>query len=189
MPVMTPKFRVSWPNVFTPKLNNLSNKEEYSVTALFAKNADLTALKVAAQKAMEKKWGKEQSKWPKNIRSPFRLQEERMKDGVLPPGHEEGAVFINLKSKDRPQIVDAQVQDIIDTSAFYAGCYARATVNAYAYGGPGTGISAGVAFGLGNIQKLADGEPLGGGRTKAEDDFEAIEGTEIGNAQAGGIFS
>ena len=108
------------------------------------------------------------------MKSPFRLQEERAKevDGkrVLPAGHEEGAIFMNLRSTQRPGVVDQNVQDILDESQFYAGCIARASINAYAYDQKG---NRGVAFGLANIQKVRDGEPLGN-RTKPEQDFAPV---------------
>lgn len=186
----TPRFRVSYPNVFEPKVNKLSGKEEYSVLALFPKGADLSALHKAAEEAAIKKWGKDNTKWPKNLRSPFRDQGEKAKniDGemVLPPAHEDGAFFMNLKSKDRPHVVDKQVNDILDRTEFYAGCWAIASVNAYAYDQMG---NAGISFGLGNIQKVADGDPLGG-RTSAAHDFAPIdsdEGTDSDQG-AGGIF-
>lgn len=174
--VLTPPFRVSYPNVFKPRHNDLNGKDEYSVVALFKKGEDLSALKKAAEAAVIEKWGSDKSKWPTNLRSPFRDQKERAKDGALPAGYEEGAIFINLKSSQRPGVVDQKVQDIIDESDFYAGCYARATIGAYAYDQKG---NRGVAFGLGNIQKVKEGEPLGN-RTKATDDFAPIEGAEEG---------
>jgi len=172
--VMTPEFRVSFPNVFKPKKNELSGEDEYSVQALFPKGCDMSGLKAAAEAAVVKKWGADKSQWPSNLRTPFRLQDERAKvvEGkkVMPPGHEEGAIFLNLKSKQRPGVVDKSVQPIIDETEFYSGCYARATISAYAYDAKG---NRGVAFGLGNIQKTRDGEPLGG-RMKAEDEFAPI---------------
>jgi len=190
--VNTPTFRVSYPNVFKAKKNDLNGKDEFSVVALFKKGEDLTKLKEAAQKAIVEKWGPDKAKWPANLRTPFRLQEERAKevDGkrVLPAGHEEGAIFLNLKSSQRPGVVDQNVQDIIDESQFYAGCYARASVNAYAYDQKG---NRGVSFGLGNIQKVRDGEPLGN-RARPEADFAPIQ-VEGGDAAATGsatdIFS
>ncbi len=181
--VMTPEFRVSFPNLFKAKKNDLSGEDEYSVQALFSKDADLKVLKMAAEAAIAKKWGDDKKKWPTNLRSPFRLQDERAKvndEGkkVLPPGYEEGAVYLNLKSKQRPGVVDKNVQPIIDETEFYPGCYARATISAYAYDAKG---NKGVAFGLGNIQKTRDGEPLGG-RMKAEDEFAPIEGASEGDA-------
>lgn len=192
--INTPTFRVSYPNVFKAKRNDLNGQDEFSIVALFKKGEDLSALKAAAQKAIVDKWGPDKEKWPKNLRSPFRDQAERAKDvdgkRILPAGHEEGAIFLNLKSKQRPGVVDQNVQDIIDESQFYAGCFARASVNAFAYDQKG---NRGVSFGLGNIQKVKDGEPLGN-RARPEADFAPIqtEGTTAGAASTGSatdIFS
>jgi hypothetical protein len=182
--VITPKFRVSYPNVFKPKKNDLSGKEEFSIVALFPKGADLSKLKAAAQKAITDKWGPDKDKWPKNLRTPFRDQAEKVKevDGkrVLPPGHEEGGIFLNLKSSQKPGVVDQNVQDIIDTSQFYAGCWAVASVNAYAYDQKG---NRGVSFGLGNIQKVADGDPLGN-RARPEQEFAPIADVDSDGSSA-----
>lgn len=168
--IVTPKFRVSFPKVFKPEINKLSGKSEYSVVALFDKSADMTKLKAAAKAAIEEKWGTDPAKHPKNLRSPFRDQGEKAKDGVLPPGHVEGAVFLNLKSTQKPGVVDEQVQPILDESVFYAGCYAIAAVSVYAYDQAG---NRGVGIGLTNIQKVADGEPFSG-RPKPEASFTPV---------------
>jgi len=169
--VMTPKFRVSFPKLFKAEVNKLSGKTEYSVVALFEKGADLSELKNAVTELLTEKLGADKAKWPKNLKSPFRDQAEREKDGKLPAGHAAGAVFMNLKSKDRPGVVDAKVQTILDENEFYGGCYARATVRPYYYDNAG---NKGVAFGLQNVQKLADGEPMSG-RAAAETEFAPVE--------------
>lgn len=176
--VITPEFRVSYPNVFKAKMNTLSEKEEFSLVALFDADADLSELKKAAKDAIIKKWGADKDEWPENLKSPFRKQEERGKkvDGkkVLPNGYEEGGIFINLKSKQRPGVVAADGQThIYEETDFYAGCYARASIRAYAYDAKG---NRGVAFGLNNLQKVRDGDPLGG-RMKAEDEFAPVKGS------------
>ena len=188
--VNTPTFRVSYPNVFKARKNDLNGKDEFSVVALFKKGEDLSKLKDAAQKAIVDKWGADKTKWPTNLRSPFRDQSERAKDvsgkRILPPAHEEGAIFLNLKSSQRPGVVDQNVEDIIDESQFYAGCYARASINAYAYDIKG---NRGVSFGLGNVQKVKDGEPLGN-RAKPEQDFAPIETSANASvASASDLFS
>jgi len=61
------------------------------------------------------------------------------------------------------------VQDIIDPNALYSGIFGRVGVDAYPYLSSG---KRGIAFGLTNVQKLADGEPLGNS-ISAEDDFGA----------------
>ena len=68
-------------------------------------------------------------------------------------------------------MVDKNVQPILDQSEVYSGCYGRISVNFYGFNSNG---NRGIAAGLGNIQKLRDGESLGG-RTNAEDDFDAVE--------------
>ena len=68
-------------------------------------------------------------------------------------------------------MVDKNVQPILDQSEVYSGCYGRISVNFYGFNSNG---NRGIAAGLGNIQKLRDGESLGG-RTSAEDDFDAVE--------------
>jgi hypothetical protein len=181
----TPPFRVSYPNVFKARRNDLNGKDEFSVVALFKKGEDLTKLKEAAQAAIIEKWGADKTKWPANLRSPFRDQGERAKNEngkeVLPAGYEKGAIFLNLKSSQRPAVVNQSVEKIIDEAEFYAGCYAMASVNAYAYDQKG---NKGVSFGLGNIQKVKDGEPLGG-RSTPEQDFAPIE-VETTAAASGG---
>lgn len=173
--VMTPEFRLSYPNLLQPRLNDLNGKMEYSVVALFPKGADLKALKAEATRAIHEKWGTDQTKWPKNLRSPFRDQGEKDSEG-----YEAGAVFLNLKSNNKPGIVDANLQPIIDPSQVYAGCYGRATVRAYSYSQKGNN---GVAFGLQNFQKTRDGESLSG-RMKPEEEFEPI--AAAANASEGG---
>lgn len=176
---LTPYFRVSYPNVFRAKKNDLNGKDEFSLVAIFPKGEDLSRLKKAAQEVIEAKWGTDKKKWPKNLRSPFRLHDEKAvenDDGskVYPMGMEEGGIFINMKSSQRPGLVNGKNEDIIDESEFYAGCYARATVRPYTYDNKG---NTGVAFGLQNVQKWKDGDPLGS-RTKAQDDFAPIEGAD-----------
>lgn len=183
--IVTPTFRVSFPNVFKAKKNDLSGKDEYSVVALFSKGTDLKILEAEAKKAIVKKWGPDSSQWPKPLKSPFRKHEEREKSGKLPSGLEAGGIFMNLKSQQKPGVVDQNVQAILDESDFYAGCFAKASVRAYAYDQKG---NRGVAFGLGNIQKVKDGDQLSG-RTKPEDEFQAIEGAvSSGDESAEGLF-
>lgn len=182
----TPIFRVSYPNVFKPKFNTLSKKDEFSVQALFKKGEDLSDLKKAANEACIKKFGPDATKWPKNLKTPFKDQSERAKEGVLPDGCEAGAIFMNFKSSSQPAIRDAANQNFItEPSKFYGGCYARASVFALAYGGPG--IAPGVTFLLNHLQFARDGESFSG-RPNVEESFAPIEGAEGSASDATGIF-
>ena len=78
-----------------------------------------------------------------------------------------GSYFINANSATAPGIVDSACETILERSQLYSGVYARASVNFFAFNSNG---NKGIACGLNNIQKLRDGDPLGG-KSRAEDDF------------------
>src|ERR1043165_1868860 len=170
--LIPPEARLSFPSLFVPRapMEGSAGEPKYGCTLLFPKDADLSALKAAASAAVRAKGG---DKKTSNLRSPFRDGSEKDLDGY------EGCIFINVTSKQKPGVVDENVQPIIDPSASYAGCYVRASVKAYAYEKAG---NRGVAFGLNNIQKTRDGEAFGGGPSRAEDDFTAVAGAKASSA-------
>ena len=82
-----------------------------------------------------------------------------------------GCYFINANSATAPGIVDADRNPIMDRSEVYSGVYGRASINLYAFNSNG---NRGIACGLNNLQKIRDGEPLGG-KPRAEDDFNTAD--------------
>ena len=166
--VMTPPFRVSFPNVFRAKAIKEGDEPKFSISMLFDDGTDLTEMKKAAKEAIKAKWG---DKPPKGLRSPFRKGEEKAQF----EGYEEGIIFVSANSKNKPGLVNRKNEDIISEEEFYAGCYARATLLAFAYDTMG---NKGVTFLLNNIQKLKEGDPLSG-KTKASDDFDAFEDEDL----------
>jgi len=86
-------------------------------------------------------------------------------------GFGEGTVFASLTTKMRPGVVDKDKNPISheegNTDEVYSGAYYRATVTVYSYQNKGKGV----ALGLMNLQKVADGERIDG-RTDAAADFE-----------------
>jgi hypothetical protein len=162
--ILTPNGRVSYPNLFKAKAGMDGGEEKYSIQLLFPKSADLSALKKAAHEAAVAKWGADKTKWPK-MRSPF-------KDGNDKGGADyKDMVYIDANSKFKPAVVDKDVNDIIDASEIYPGCYARATVVAATYDVTG---NRGVKFWLQAVQKVKDGERLGGTRD-LKSDFTKVE--------------
>ena len=100
-----------------------------------------------------------------------------LRDGDIDRPEDEAyadSYFFNANSRQAPQVVDKNVQPVLDQSEVYSGCYGRISVNFYGFNNNG---NRGIAAGLGNIQKLRDGESLGG-RSNADEDFDAVEGEE-----------
>lgn len=162
--VITGKVRFSYAHVFEPSAME-GNTPKYSVSIIISKKDTKTidAVKAAIAEAVELgKAGKFGGKVPAVWKNPLR-------DGDIDRPDDEayaGAYFVNANSSNRPGVVDASVQPILDQDEFYSGCYGRASVLFYAYNSNG---SKGVACGLQNVQKLEDGERLAGGSSATED--------------------
>lgn len=168
--IITPQFRAAFISVFRASKAPGSapdQKPKFSIRAAFPPSTDLSTLKTEAFNVAVEKWG---DKVPKTLRSPFRLNEEL--ESPIPGIGDDWVVMTFSATEDRrPGIVDAQLQDIIDESEVYSGAWYRAQVRCFCYDNAG---NKGVSFGLQNVQKLKDDEPLGGGRTPANKAFEAF---------------
>jgi len=144
--------------------------ERYSVSVLIPKDDKETikAINDAVDAAIEEGIAKFGGKKPNKaaIKLPLRDGDTEREDEAY-AGH----WFINANSKTAPQIVDKAVKPILDRDEVYSGCYARVSLNFYAFNSNG---NKGIACGLGNIQKIRDGESLGG-RSSAADDFSTEE--------------
>lgn len=143
-----------------------SSPERYSVSVLIPKDDTETvnAINNAVNTAIEEGIGKFGGKKPNkaSLKLPLRDGDTERNDEAY-AGH----WFINANSRTAPQIVDKAVKPILDRDEVYSGCYARVSLNFYAFNSNG---NKGIACGLGNIQKIKDGEPLCG-RSSATDDF------------------
>lgn len=157
--------RLSYFNGWEPKSIN-GGPEKYSVCLLIPKddNTTLDAIEKAIEAAIEEGIAKFGGKKPNKaaIKLPLRDGDVEREDEAY-----KGHYFINANSTTPPQIVDSSVKPILDRSEVYSGCYARVSINFYAFNKNG---NKGVACGLGNIQKIKDGEMLGG-KSLAVDDF------------------
>lgn len=164
--VVTGKVRFSYAHVFEPKAIEEGMTPKYSVSLIIPKKdkATIDKIKAAIAAAIEEGKAKLGGKIPSNYKNPLR-------DGdVDRPDLEEyqNSYFISANSNNKPALVDGDLNPILDKEEFYSGCFGRASVNFYAFN---TNGNKGVACGLNNLQKLEDGERLGGGRSSAEEDF------------------
>lgn len=169
--VTTGKIRLSYVHLFEPYAIE-GNEPKYSASVIISKDdkETLKAIKEAIEEAKELGKAKFGGKIPTNLKTPLRDGDEERPDDES----YENSYFLNANSRNKPGIVDVNVHPILDETEVYSGCYARVTLNFYAYSASG---NKGIAAGLGNVQKIADGEPLGG-FTRAEDEFEAVENEE-----------
>lgn len=166
--VVTGTVRLSYANVWEPKSIN-GGAEKYSVSLIIPKSDKKTiaAINAAVDAAIEEGLAKFGGKKPNKaaIKLPLRDGDTERDDEAYADSY-----FVNANSQTPPQIVDQNVNPIMNRSEIYSGVYARVSINFYAFNSNG---NKGVACGLGNIQKVRDGQPLGN-RSTAEDDFTAL---------------
>lgn len=172
--VTTGKVRFSFVNVFEPRAFGDNTTEKYSVMLMIPKTdiKTLNACNAAIAAAVEK--GKSScfaGKAPAVIKSTLKDADvDTNRDGEVFGDkwpETKGHYIINVSSKTRPQIVNGELQPILNPTEFYSGCYGRASINFFPYNNNG---NKGISAGLNNLQKLEDGESLGG-ITSAEQDF------------------
>jgi hypothetical protein len=170
--LLTPPFRVSFPSVFEKASYN-NGVPRFSVVGLFypkeftdkdkdkwrAIRAQLDVVSVEGFKKPMKELDRALFKIP------FHKGDEKDYQGYGDPNM---IFFTMANSKRRPQILDVKGNVITSDNSeeFYAGCWARASVNPYWFNNIGKGL----AIGLGNLQKIKDDESFEG-FTSAEDDF------------------
>lgn len=168
--VVTGKVRISYANVWVPKSIN-GSEPKYSVSLIISKSDTETLGKIKAaikeaEKAGIEKFGTkftsgDKFKWPLKDGDKEFPEDAAYKDSY----------FVSANSADRPTILDKNKQEILDKSEFYSGCYGRAVITFFPFD---KAVNKGIGCGLEHLQKVADGEPLGG-RSRAEDVFDTWE--------------
>lgn len=169
--------RWSYANVWEPKSINGSTPK-YSVSLIIPKSDKVTIEKI--KKAIEAAYREGEAKLKGNSKTlpPLSAIKTPLRDGDLERPYDPtyaNSYFINANSATAPGIVDIDLNPILNRSEVYSGVYGRASVSFYAFNSNG---NRGIACGLGNLQKIRDGEPLGS-KASAEDDFASLEDNDF----------
>ena len=170
MKVITgPATRWSYANVWEPKSIN-GGAPKFSVSLIIPKSDTKTVEKLKA--AIEAAYKEGEAKLKGNGRSvpPLAAIKNPLRDGDVERPDDAAyanAYFVNANATTAPGIVDADCNPILQRSEVYSGVYGRASISFYAFNSSG---NKGIACGLNNLQKLRDGDPLGG-KASAESDF------------------
>ena len=161
--------RWSYCNVWDAKSIN-GGTPKFSVSLIIPKSDEATVRKIKA--AIDAAYHDGESKLRGNgkvvpplvaIKNPLRDGDAERPDD---PAYA-NSYFVNANSATAPGVVDADCNPILTRSEVYSGVYGRASISFYAFNSNG---NRGIACGLNNLQKIRDGEPLGG-RASAESDF------------------
>lgn len=163
--------RFSYCNLFQPKapFNNPQGEPKYSVTVLVPKT-NTTAKAVIDNAIAQAIDAGVSSKW-NGVRPPQPAICVHDGDGPRPSdgssfGEEcKGCWVFTASTKQPPFVVDEYVQNIIDPTKVYSGMWGNVNVTFFAYNNAG---KKGIGCGLNGVQKIRDGEALGGQITAQE---------------------
>lgn len=173
----------SFPRVFkeTAGLKDDKVTPSYDIQLLIPKSDKKTvrALLTAIKAVGEAEWG---DRW-KSVRTPLR-DADKEADDVTDDGQTKGEkyperkghYFINARSTKPVGVVDRQRVPITDIDEIYGGCKGKLHITLYPYANNG---NTGIGVGLNGVQKVGDGEPLGGGGKPAvESMFDVLDEDE-----------
>lgn len=170
--VVTGKVRFSYTHVFEAQepLGGQGDPK-YSVTLLIPKSDTVTIgkIKEAIAEAREKYCQRNGSNALPQKPNHTLKDGDGQRDNGDDFGPEcKGCYVLKASSKRPPVIVDAFRNEITDPDEVYSGCYGRACIEFYGYNTAG---QKGVTATLLSVQKLSDGERLGG-TVGSADDFD-----------------
>ena len=160
--VTTGKVRLSYCHLFQPYANQPNQEPKFSTTLLIPKSDIATkaridsAIQAAIQAGVASKWSGVR---PVQPQTPVWDGDGLRKNGEPFGPEAKGHWVITASSKQQQAVVDMALNPIINQTEVYSGMYARVNINFFPYFNSG---NKGVGCGLGPIQKIADGEPLGG---------------------------
>ncbi|MEE8518893.1 MAG: ssDNA-binding protein [Dehalococcoidia bacterium] len=191
--VVTPEFRMVWPNLFEPRAfmrdGKPTGEPKYGLTMLFTKD-DISGLKVVAAKVAKAQWpGRDL----KELKFPFKNGDALAKASVEKDvaadktprdvSFYEGKVVVKTSSKFAPQVYGMDRKEVLDPKRAYSGAFGYAELNFVAYPGVGGGQD-GVTCYV-NFVMLSDrkGDRIAG--RNVEDVFAGIQGSDVA-ADVGG---
>lgn len=187
--VTTGEVRFSYVHLFKPYAAMQGQEEKYSCTVLVPKSdADTmarinAAIEAAKQKGITDKWN---GVCPPIVSTPvYDGDGVRPSDGMAfgPECKGHWVFAASAKADYPPEIVDKMGNPIINQSEVYSGMYGRVNVTFFPYS---FGGKKGIGCGLGPVQKLRDGEALGGSAPSAAQAFGAPAAAAPATPQYGG---
>lgn len=174
----TPTFRLNWAqNLFEAKPymedGKPKGKPKYACEMMFDEKG-AAIMKAALIKARKKRWPNSKN-WTLH-HNPLINGDEKAKE-VTEAGYDgeyyEGMSIYIARTEDRPTIVGTDAEPLEVESDIYSGCYCRAKITIGAY--QTNKKNMGVTLYLNGVQKVRDGDKLGG-RGKVQ--FEVIDTSE-----------
>jgi hypothetical protein len=159
--------------VFSPKINDVNGKEQFSALLVLDPGED-RKIEAARDKALDETF---EGKVPSNVNDwTVRVGDDDEYETTFEKK------FINAKHVKAPRVVTRENGELRDVSPdeglIYAGCNVAVSIDVYAYKkNTEKKIPAGVTIGLRAVMFKSHNDPLGSGRA-SDDEFDGIESAD-----------
>lgn len=172
--VVLTNVRLSYTHLLEPYSSQQGAEAKYSAMILTPKDSTTNdakidaAIKAATARAKER-FGKS---FPDNPKTSIHDGDGTRPSDNAPYADEcQGCWVFTASNKRQPTIVDKRLQPILEPTEIYSGIYANVGITFFPYN---TANNKGIGVALDNVQKVRDGEPLGGAPVSAEEDFAGL---------------
>jgi hypothetical protein len=168
-----PRGTLIWARLFEAEAMEEGNDPSYSCAILFKEGANLRAVRKGIEAAKKDQWG---GKPPRKLNVCVIDDDRDIEDLAEQYDYiEPGDVILKLRRYEKygqPQLWDQNVEEIESPTEMYSGCQVVADVEFFGWERK---TSAGVSCRLNGLQKVREGEPLGGGKANTKNSFESVE--------------
>ena len=169
--IVLPPFTLVFPDLFAPKVSELTGKESYGILMLFDERksaVDLGPLRAMVEQIKKEVFGGYESpiaKFPiKNGNDMFQAGKAKLDAGVSDSSLfeiYEHKTVVRASSNFKPEVRNRETGRLIeDPAEIYGGCLCRAHVHLWGYSEQ---TYAGITLTLASVEKLRDGKRIGGG--------------------------
>ena len=179
--VTGPQTKLTFPHLFEP-FAFPGAAPKYSVQLRISKDDQATIEKINMAFRAAYESGKDKLRRNNGYVPPFESLKSPLRDGDLEHSGDKGyanCMFMNASSKDKPGVVDKDLNEITDPAEVYSGCYGRVSITMYAYNFAG---NCGIGCALNNVQKLDDGMRMGNHPSPADDFADSADTGESGES-------
>lgn len=174
--VTSPPFPVGtliWARLFEAEAMEEGNDASYSCAILYKEKDNIKAIRAGVEAAKRDQWAR---KAPRKLTMCLIDDDREIEDLAEEYDYiEPGDVILKLRRYEKygaPQLWDQNVEAIESPTEMYSGCKVVADVEFFAWERK---TSSGVSCRLNGLQKVREGEPLGGGKANTKDSFERVE--------------
>lgn len=165
-------------------------KPKYGTAFLIPKGSDIKALRELVEAKARESFGDKlkNPKFKEKLKLPIKKCTDCTdKDGNVYSGFDDPRFEYCIwpQTTTKPGIADATNANVSEPSEVYSGRWGRINVHAYKFDVDG---NYGISLGLDNVQ-LLDHDEMMGGRPRASDEFEPVEGVSTGGEDSDSVFN